>query len=331
MMEHESKITFVRLRMESMMKKQILMKKIGLTACLCICMLFAEAQKKVSITLDDVPNSLLSKRDGFHSRMLHLIDSMKLPVAIFINEVRIFDVEEADESLNLLDEWIGSPNVIVGNHGYKHRMYSQEGIDSFKIDVLQGEAISKPLARRYNKGESYYRFPYNDLGKDANEHKLAADYLATRGYTITPYTVHSDDWLVTQLYEYYRQQGRTKDAERIGQAFVDFTLKNFEYMETLTDKKLGRNVSQIYLMHDNLLNRDYLDDLLVALKKKGYTFISLDEAMKDPVYQQPDYYDQHYGVSWVYRWIKDPQQRTQLMRGQPDSQAFEKELAQVRK
>jgi len=313
------------------MKNDQVMKTSVIVIFLCCCTFFTVAQKKVSITIDDVPNALLSEKDGFRSRLLHLIDSMKLPVAIFINEVRIFDVDEADKSLNLLDEWISSPNVIVGNHGYQHRMYSQEGIDSFRIDVLQGEAISKPLARRYGKGETYYRFPYNDLGKDAAEHKLATDYLTSRGYTITPFTVHSDDWLVTQLYEYYKGQGRTKDAARIGRAFIDFTLKNFEYMETITDKKLGRNVSQIYLMHDNLLNSDYLDELLTELMKRGYAFISLDEAMKDPVYQQTNYYEQRHGISWVYRWIKDPQQRMQLMRGQPDSNAFEKELSQVNK
>ncbi|HTF19978.1 MAG TPA: polysaccharide deacetylase family protein [Chryseolinea sp.] len=295
------------------------------------CATVIHAQKKVSITIDDVPNAGLYASEGFRSRLLHQIDSMKLPVAIFINEVRIFDVDEADKSLNLFDEWIGSPNVTIGNHGYQHRMYSSEGIDSFKIDVLQGEAISKPLARKYDKGENYYRFPYNDLGKDAAEHKQAADFLASRGYTITPFTVHSDDWLVTQLYAHYKAQGRTKDAQRIGQAFVEFTLKNFEYIESITDKKLARNVSQIYLMHDNLLNADYLGELITALKKRGYSFITLDEAMKDAVYKQQDYYELRHGISWVYRWIKDGQQRMQLMRAAPDSDAFEKELSLIKK
>jgi peptidoglycan/xylan/chitin deacetylase (PgdA/CDA1 family) len=298
---------------------------------LCFCAASALAQKKVSITIDDVPNARLYAKEGFRSRLLQEIDSMKLPVAIFINEVRIFDVGDADKILNIFDKWVGNPNVIVGNHGYQHRMYSSEGIDSFKIDVLQGESITKPIARRHNKGENYYRFPYNDLGKDATEHKQAADFLKSRGYTLTPYTMHSDDWLVTELYEYYRANGRTKDAARIGQAFVDFTLKNFDYIESITDKKLGRNVSQIYLMHDNLLNADYLGVLITALTKRGYTFITLDEAMKDPVYSQQDFYDQRYGVSWVYRWIKDEQQRMQLMRAAPDSNAFEKELAQVKR
>ena len=291
----------------------------------------ASGQKKVSITIDDVPNSLLYKNDGFRSRLFHLIDSMKLPVAIFINEVRIFDIDEADKALNLFDAWLSSPYVTLGNHGYKHRMYSGEGIDSFKIDVLQGEAITKQLGKRYGKGEKYYRFPYNDLGNDAVQHKQAADFLKSRGYTVTPYTVHSDDWLVTELYEYYKLNGKTSDAERIGRAFVDFTLKNFDYIESITDKKLGRNVSQIYLMHDNLLNADYMDDLLSELKKRGYSFITLDEAMKDPIYSQQDYYEKRFGISWVYRWIKDEKQRTQLLRAAPDSEVFEKELAQIRK
>lgn len=299
-------------------------------AVLVFCAVAASAQKKVSITIDDVPNASLYASEGFRSRLLHEIDSMKLPVAIFINEVRIFDVDEADKSLNLFDAWIGSSNVTIGNHGYQHRMYSSEGIDSFKIDVLQGEAITKPLARRYDKGENYYRFPYNDLGKDAAEHKLAADFLHSRGYTITPFTVHSDDWLVTQLYEYYKSHGRLKDAQRIGQAFVEFTLKNFEYIESITDRKEGRNVSQIYLMHDNLLNADYLHVLLAALKKRGYSLITLDEAMRDPVYKQRDYYDKRHGISWVYRWIQDEQQRMQLMRAAPDSDVFEKELSKVK-
>lgn len=289
------------------------------------------AQKKVSITIDDVPNARLFAADGFHSRLLHLVDSAELPVAIFINEVKIFDIEDADKSLALLDDWISSPNVTVGNHGYQHRMYSSEGIDSFKIDVLQGEAISRPLSRKYNKAETYYRFPYNDLGKDANEHKLAEAFLHERGYKVTPYTVHSDDWLVTQLYEHYMSTGQVKEAQRIGQAFVEFTLRNFEYIESLTDKKYKRNTAQIYLMHDNLLNADYLDELLVALKKRGYTFITLDEAMKDPMYAQPDHYEQRFGISWVYRWIKDVQERQRLMRAAPDSDMFASELERTNK
>lgn len=291
----------------------------------------AYCQKQVSITIDDVPNSMLYASEGYRARLLHKIDSMQLPVAIFINEHRILSVDAVDKCMSLFNDWIKSPNVTVGHHGYHHAMYSTAGIDSFRSEILKGEVLSKQLASRYHKKEKYFRFPYNDLGADARQHQDAETFLKSRGYTITPYTVHSDDWLVTELYEYYKSKNMVADAQRIGDAFIKVTLEYFDYIESLTDTKLKRNVKQIYLMHDNLLNADYMDKLVQELRKKGYSFITLDEAMSDPVYQQKDYYDLKYGISWVYRWIKDPEERKKLMRASPETTEIEKELELVKK
>jgi hypothetical protein len=38
------------------------------------------------------------------------------------------------------------------------------------------------------------------------------------------------------------------------------------------------------------------------LKAKGYRFISLEEALKDPVYSQPETYVGPGGFSWIHRW-----------------------------
>ncbi|MEO5977112.1 MAG: polysaccharide deacetylase family protein [Chryseolinea sp.] len=291
----------------------------------------AYSQKQVSITIDDVPNSMLYAAEGYRARLLYKIDSMQLPVAIFINEHRILSADAVDKSMSLFNDWIKSPNVIVGHHGYHHAMYSTAGIDSFRSEILKGEVLSKQLSGRYHKKEKYFRFPYNDLGEDAKQHQEAESFLTSKGYIITPYTVHSDDWLVTELYEYYKQKNMMADAKRIGDAFIKVTLEYFDYIETLTDAKLKRNVKQIYLMHDNVLNADYMDKLVAALKKKGYSFITLDDAMSDPVYRQKDFYELKYGVSWVYRWIKDPAERKKLMRASPATTDIEKELELVKK
>jgi len=253
-----------------------------------------------------------------------------LPVAIFINEQRVFQGDSIKKNIGLFNGWIKSPNVLLGNHSFNHAMYSAAGIDSFKTEIIKGETLTKELGRKYGKEESYFRFPYNDLGKDEKQHKEVADFLKSKDYIITPYTTHSDDWLVTQLYEYYISKGMTSDAERVGKAFVSKTMDIFDYIESITDKKLNRDVKHIYLMHDNRLNADYLDELISALKEKGYAFITLDEAMTDPVYAQKDYYKLKYGISWVYRWVKDEQLRLELMRKSPDTTDFEKELEKVK-
>ena len=38
------------------------------------------------------------------------------------------------------------------------------------------------------------------------------------------------------------------------------------------------------------------------LKRRGYRFISLDEALKDKAYSLPDTYTGPVGISWIQRW-----------------------------
>lgn len=42
--------------------------------------------------------------------------------------------------------------------------------------------------------------------------------------------------------------------------------------------------------------------MLQILKDRGYQFVSLDEALKDPAYELPDDYIGPRGLSWLQRW-----------------------------
>ena len=43
---------------------------------------------------------------------------------------------------------------------------------------------------------------------------------------------------------------------------------------------------------------------MTMIRKQGYRFVSLDEAMKDPAYARPDLYTSELGTSWIHRWAK---------------------------
>jgi peptidoglycan-N-acetylglucosamine deacetylase len=45
-----------------------------------------------------------------------------------------------------------------------------------------------------------------------------------------------------------------------------------------------------------------LDTLLTDMEQRGYSFISLDEAMTDPAYATPDRFVGAVGISWIERW-----------------------------
>lgn len=289
-----------------------------LTSLLCACALSAGAQERsVAITIDDVPNVHLYSSDGNSSRLLKKLDSLNLPVAIFINEANLKQNTAFETNKKLLQTWISRPNVTVGNHSYSHPNYGEVGFDAFKDEVLKGEELSRKMAEAAGKKLEYFRFPFNGMGKDSSAQAQMQQFLTEHHYISTPYTVESEDWLFSQLYEKALAEGKAAEAKTIGDRYVDLSLKLFDHFEHVAVKVTGAPVRQIYLCHDNRLNTDYLPVLIQKLKEKDYRMISLAEAMTDAAYRLPLHYHGNWGFSWVYRWVKDADVRRSLMRSEP--------------
>src|ERR1700746_2689953 len=72
--------------------------------------------------------------------------------------------------------------------------------------------------------------------------------------------------------------------------------------EEASRKLFGREIPQVFLMHDNEINTETLDELLGLLEKRGYQFVSLDEALADSAYATPDRFVGTAGISWIERW-----------------------------
>ena len=274
----------------------------------------AVAQKKVSITIDDVPNTSNYEKDGYSSKLLQQLDSLNIPIAIFVNEGLIYKSDSVSENFELLNNWSGKE----GNHSFGHSRYSESGIELFSKDVLNGEAISRNLSKVHDKPLEYFRFPYNDIGKDSLQHTQIKSFLAEHGYQITPFTIESSDWMFNEVYEYYLNQNNTEKAREIGELYVAKTLEYFDFFEDLGEGEYQRDVHQIYLCHDNKINADYLSTIVNELKMRDYEFISLEEALTDTMYNQQDSYYQKWGVSWFYRWIPTQKERVSFMMQEPD-------------
>ncbi len=294
---------------------------------LFICFQVASGQQKeVSITIDDVPNVALYKRQGFTSHLLDRINTLNIPVAIFINEKQIAANEHTRENREGLATWLKNKNVTAGNHSYSHLNYADTTLAAFREDIIKGEIItSEILQRRPN----YFRFPFNSLGKDSAAHRHIEEFLRRRGYVNTPFTVESEDWAFNAVYEEALKSNDTIKARKTGQHYVVHTLLLFDHFEKICDELFGRKIRHIYLCHDNQLNTDYLPELIKGLQTKGYTFITLDKALKDNVYYSTDYYTGRYGFSWIYRWQADETKRKMLMRREPPNEELQLEYTKI--
>jgi peptidoglycan-N-acetylglucosamine deacetylase len=290
-------------------------------------------QSSVAITIDDVPNTGKYRKDNFQSKLLKQLDSLNIPVTIFINEGLIYKGDSVGKNFELFQNWINRSYTTIGYHSSQHSRYSEVGLDSFKIDVERGESLIREAAMKNGKPVEYFRLPYNDLGKDSVQHADIERYLSSRKFKIAPFTVESGDWMYNYIYEYYLEKKDAVKAGEIADHYVSKTMEYFEFFDSLALKIYGRPVNQVYLCHDSRLNADYLPALLAELKRKNYKIISFDEALQDNVYQQKDNYYKKWGISWVYRWMKNQDEITFFQKQEPAEDVYDqyKKLVQEKK
>ena len=62
----------------------------------------------------------------------------------------------------------------------------------------------------------------------------------------------------------------------------------------------GHPIKHILLLHANELNADNFDGLIKVIKDRGYQFITLEQALKDPVYRYPEQYRDT--SDWLSQW-----------------------------
>ncbi|MGE3465966.1 MAG: polysaccharide deacetylase, partial [Pyrinomonadaceae bacterium] len=131
--------------------------------------------------------------------------------------------------------------------------------------------------------------------------KLAA-FLSDRGYTVAPVTIDNNDYIYTIVYARAKSSGDTALQTRIVNSYVEYMESVFEHFENLSREFLGREVRQTLLLHANEINADHFDNLAAMMKRRGYKFITLDEALKDEAYRLPEAQSRR-GLSWIHRWM----------------------------
>ena len=166
---------------------------------------FASAQNKsVAITMDDLlyayDNMSIHELEEANKSLLKSIAKHKIPVTVFINENSFIKTGETERRLSIYKKWINNPFVTVGNHTYSHKNYSETTSTEFEKDIIKGEVITKELLNKNDKHLKYFRFPYNCTGKDSISREEIFSFLKDRGYTITPFTIESLDYIYNSLY-----------------------------------------------------------------------------------------------------------------------------------
>lgn len=280
--------------------------------CLLSFAFSVQAQKKqrfIAVTIDDLPvvvkNSNLKTRQEITKKLLEYITKAKIPAIGFVNEGKLYkDEKRVEAEVDLLRQWLDA-GLELGNHTFSHLSLHDNSLEKYEADILKGEIITKELLENKNLQMRYFRHPYLWTGLDLETKANLGEFLQQHNYTIAPVTIDNSDWIFARAYDNAIEKKDKKLQKQIGASYVPYMESKMDYWERQSEKLFNRNINQILLIHANSINAEYLDDLAKMFVKRGYKFLSLENALKDEAYKLPDNFVKRNGISWLHRWALD--------------------------
>ena len=268
----------------------------------------APPSRQLALTIDDLPGAFPGGSSGDINElraitwgMLEPLRSHRVPAMAFVNESKLYVPGELDTRIDELRKWRDA-GIELGNHGYAHMRFQDTPLSTYEDDVIRGEVITGRLLRERSQTERYFRYPFNSTGPTREARDAFQQFLHDRGYSIAPFTIEHADYIFNEVYGHAHQSRDSELTQRVRQAYLDYLDVAFDYFEPLAHDMFGRDIPQIFLIHANDLNADVLDAMLTKLEKRGYKFVSLEQALRDPAYQSKDDYVGPAGISWLDRW-----------------------------
>jgi peptidoglycan/xylan/chitin deacetylase (PgdA/CDA1 family) len=251
-------------------------------------------------------------------KLLGTIKKYNIPAIGFVNEYKLYVNEVLDSArLKALQLWVDA-DLELGNHTFSHPDYHNTANEEFFADITKGKKITKELLSQKNKKLEYFRHPFLHTGNSLEKKKALEDFLKEQNYTIAPVSIDNGEWIYARAYENAYNKNDFELMKQIGSEYVRYMIDKTVYFENQSEKLFEYEIKQILLVHANMINVDYFDELAEELLKRNYSFISLKEALTVPAYQSEDTFIGRGGISWLHRWSYTKKVDKSFFVGEPE-------------
>ncbi len=263
----------------------------------------AQASVKMAITFDDLPAH--GKLPPNESRMdiarsiLKTLKSNHVPeVYGFINAQK---VQKDKNDLEVLNLWINS-GYPLGNHAFSHPDLNKSSAADFKEEIDSNEPLLQKLSGKLNW--HYFRYPFLHEGDTLEKRNAIRKHLNEKGYVVAQVTDDFEDWGWNDPYARCKEKGDLKSIEWLKASYLDSAEKRLIRDERVITAVWHHPISHILLMHIGAFDAVMLPALLHLYQQKGIEFISLSEAVKDPIYKEDPGFTTEPGNDFQYQILK---------------------------
>jgi peptidoglycan-N-acetylglucosamine deacetylase len=242
--------------------------------------------QSVAFTFDDGPQLGTTPRltpAGRNAALLAALARHKLKAALLVtaNNGAI-----RSEGLALARAW-GEAGHAIGNHTMSHLDLNAKDVtlSQYRQELLDCDRIIAPLPG-YRK---WFRFTYLREGNTPEKRDGMRAFLKEQGYRNAYVSLDTSDWRLNDKLVEVLNKDPDADTAPIKAAYLAHVRQRALAYRELAHKLQGRDIPQVILLHHNLINALWLDDVIAQFKQMGWHITTPQQAFEDPVYQlQPD-------------------------------------------
>jgi peptidoglycan/xylan/chitin deacetylase (PgdA/CDA1 family) len=290
--------------------------------------------REVAVTFDDLPvisvvHGDVESHRRITDQLLAALAEHGIPTTGFVNACNVEPAGVVEPArVDLLRRWLDAGHELA-NHTFSHLDLHAVPAIAYEADIVRGEPLVHELMGAHGRDPRWFRHPYLHTGTDLGTKRRVERFLADRGSRLAPVTVYTEDYLFAAALDRSRERGNARAAAEVAAAFAPYVERQLEYCERLAQLLLGREFPQVLLLHANSINAERIGEVAAMLRRRGYTFVTLEQALADPAYAAADDYVGAEGIGWLQRWALGRGLGEEFLDGEPATPRFVRVRAEL--
>ncbi|MGA8938409.1 MAG: polysaccharide deacetylase family protein [Acidobacteriaceae bacterium] len=242
-----------------------------------------QAPLRVAFTFDDLPaHGPLPPGEYRPEPIRTIIKVLKTenmpPIYGFVNGFR---TKEYPYQAELLREWLAAGNPL-GNHTWSHPSLDKSSAKKYIHNIAENE----PLLEKVDPDGDWhwFRFPYLEEGDTLAKRDAVRGWLFSHHYRIAEVNLDFGDYMWNDVYARCAVKKNNAAIASLHESYLATADEYITYSRTLSHRLYGRDIPYVLLLHVGAFDAKMLPDLIALFRKRGFEFVTLQQAESDPAY-----------------------------------------------
>jgi hypothetical protein len=175
--------------------------------------------------------------------------------------------------------------------------------EAFEREIDENEPSLELLAGK--DGDWHWlRYPFLHEGETVEKRRAVRAYLQAHSYRVAQVTLDWEDYLWNSAYARCAAKNDAPSIAWLKSSYLSIESSYLDLGRDLAKMVYGHDINHVLLLHLGAFSRTILPDALDLMQKKGFTFVTLEEAESDPVYEGDPDVGSKYGGTLLELWME---------------------------